>query len=229
VSESLPERPATARAVPRLLAVSAGRVAARGEDPRFDAWLDELASARVEAVQVREKHLDDRRLLEVVLRARSRLPATTLLLVNGRADIALAGEADGVHLPSSGLPVAALRRRWGRELWIGRSTHSVDEVIAARDDGADYVTFGPVYPTPGKAAYGPPPGLAGLRQAAATGLPVLALGGVGPEHLAEIAAAGAHGAAGIRAFHEPSSLKNLVGRAHEVFHQNADSVPGDGR
>lgn len=229
MSRSLPERPVGMRAPPRLLAVSAGRVASRGKDPRFDAWLDQLASAGIDAVQVREKHLDDRRLLEVVERARGRLPAKTLLLVNGRADIALAADADGVHLPSTGLPLAALRRRWGSALWIGRSTHSLDEVIAARNDGADYVTFGPVYPTPGKTAYGPPPGLAGLRRAAATGVPVLALGGVGAEQLAEVAAAGAHGAAGIRAFHDPDSLRELVAEAGRLFPRDADAIPEDGR
>lgn len=220
MSKSLPDptpgsgRP---RPVPRLLAISAGRVAVEGDDPRFDAWLDRLATAGVDAVQIREKHLDDRRLLEVARRARETLPAATLVLVNGRVDIALSAGADGVHLPSTGLPVAALRRRWGAEIRIGRSTHSVDEVVAAREAGADYVTFGPVYPTPSKAGYGPPPGLAGLRQAAATGLPVLALGGVlDAQRLAEVAATGARGAAGIRAF-EADSLAELVGRAREVF------------
>ena len=92
-----------------------------------------------------------------------------------------------------------------------------DVVAAARDAGADYVTFGPVYPTPSKAAYGPPPGLAGLRRAVATGLPVIALGGVDAERLEEVATAGAAGAAGIRVFQNASGLPELVRRAEELF------------
>jgi thiamine-phosphate pyrophosphorylase len=220
MSSSPPERSGSSRPrVPRLLAISDGeaRDPRDGEDPVFDAWLERVATAGVDAVQLREKHLDDRSLFELARRARERLPNEVSLLVNGRADVALAAEADGVHLPSSGLPVAALRRRFGARLLIGRSTHSPAEVAAAREDGADYVTFGPVYATPSKAACGSPPGLEGLRRAAAVGLPVLALGGVDAEHLAEVATAGAAGAAGIRAFHDPHTLGDLVRRAREVF------------
>jgi len=205
------------RRVPRLLAVSDGTVSPRGDDPRFTRWIEGLAAAGVDGAQMREKHLDDRRLYEIVGIARRRLPPQVRLLVNGRADVALAAGADGVHLPAAGLPVAALRERFGPELMIGRSTHAPEEVAAARDAGADYVTFGPVYPTPSKAAYGPPPGLDGLRRAVASGLPVLALGGVDAGRLEEVAAAGAAGAAGIRVFQDPSGLPDLVRRARELF------------
>jgi len=174
------------------------------------------------AVQIREKDLDDRRLLELVRRARELLPAEVPVLVNGRPDLALAAGADGVHLPAAGLPVAAVRRctgraaqaertgRAGRRLLAGRSTHAPEEVVAAREEGADYVTFGPVYPTPSKAAYGPPPGLVGLEGAVRAGLPVIALGGVTPERLPPLAAAGAHGAAAIRAFQTETSAAAML-------------------
>jgi len=209
----------TPRRAPRLLAISDGRVLdpRDGADPGFGAWLDRVAAAGVDAVQLREKHLDDRSLFELARQTRERLPPEVRLLINGRADVARAVAADGVHLPSSGLPVAALRRRFGVRLLIGRSTHAPEEVAAARDDGADYVTFGPVYATPSKTAFGPPPGLEGLRRAVATGLPVIALGGVDAGRLEEVAAAGAAGAAGIRAFREPRSLAELVRRARELF------------
>lgn len=203
--------------VPRLLAISDGTVSTGGDDPRFTRWLEAVAAAGVDGVQLREKHLDDRSLYEIAGFARRRLPSQVRLLINGRADVALAAGADGVHLPAAGLPVAALRERFGPELVIGRSTHAPEEVASARDAGADYVTFGPVYPTPSKAAYGPPPGLEGLRQAVATGLPVLALGGVDAGRLEEVAAAGAAGAAGIRVFQDASGLPELVRRAEELF------------
>lgn len=121
------------------------------------------------------------------------------LLVNGRADVALAAGADGVHLPSRGLPVALARKLAASHdrFLVGRSTHDPAEVAAAGAAGADYVVFGPVYGVPGK---GEPAGLERLRRASAHGVPVLALGGIDPSRLAAVAEAGAVGAAGIRAF-----------------------------
>lgn len=199
---------------PRLLAISDRNGLG---DLSFEDWFAALAAAGVDAVQIREKDLDDRALLELTARARSALPASTRVLVNGRADVALAAGADGVHLPAAEVPVAALRRRFGDELLIGRSTHRPAEVERARDEGADYVTFGPVYATPSKAAYGPPPGIAGLQRAAAVGLPVVALGGVTIARLPEVAAAGARGAAGIRVFHDPAALGPLAAEAARLF------------
>ncbi len=169
-------------------------------------------------MQIREKDLDDRDLYELARLARAALPPPTRLLVNGRLDVALAAGADGVHLPADGVPAAALRARFGRfeegGVLIGRSTHSVEEVERARDDGVDYVTFGPVFATPGK---GSPVGLDGLARAAAAGVPVLALGGVTLERLEEIARAGAAGVAAIRLFQSPRDLTEVARRAREVF------------
>ena len=209
--------------IPRLLAIS-DRRSLPPEMP-FDAWLRLLADAQRRtgtplAVQIREKDLDDRRLLELVRASRETLPAEVPVLVNGRPDVALAAGADGVHRPAAGLPVAEVRRRAGkagRPLRVGRSTHSRDEVEAAHDEGADYVTVGPVHPTPSKAAYGPPPGLGGLAEAVrAGGPPVIALGGVTPDRLPPLAAAGAHGAAAIRAFQDAASALAMM-RGTEVF------------
>jgi thiamine-phosphate pyrophosphorylase len=110
-----------------------------------------------------------------------------------------------------------MRRRFGADVIIGRSTHAVDEVARARDEGADYVTFGPVYETPGKAAFGPPVGLAALARACALGIPVLALGGVTLERFGELASAGASGAAGIRMFGERESLPHVARAANDCF------------
>src|SRR6185295_9954010 len=132
-----------------LLAISDRRAVAGGA---LEPWFLQLGAAGVGAVQIREKDLSDRALLDLARSARSLLPPETALLINGRADIARGVGADrvGVHLPGSGLPVAALRARFGRDLLIGRSTHTLEEIEAARDEGAHYATFGPVYPTPSK-------------------------------------------------------------------------------
>lgn len=203
-----------ARRVPRLLAISDRR---RLPEGGLEGWLRALAAARIEGAQLREKEGDDREVFELACSARGAFPRPGLLLVNGRLDIALAAGADGVHLPADGVPIAALRRRFGAGVLIGRSTHDPEEVAAAAREGADYVTFGPVYPTPSKAAYGPPPGLGGLRRAAGCGLPVLALGGVTLERLAEVAAAGAAGAGGIGMFLDADRLSDLARRARECF------------
>lgn len=180
-------------------------------------WLSSLAAAGAPAVLVREKDLADRELLRLLLAARERLPPPTLLLVSGRPDLALAAGLDGVHLPADGLPLAALRRRWGRALIMGRSTHSLAEVEAAAREGADYVTFGPVYETPSKAAFGPPLGPAELARACQQGVPVLALGGITLERLPQIAGAGARGFAAIRSFQRPELTTDLVLSAARWF------------
>ncbi len=155
----------------------------------------------VRAVQLREKDLPAGELFDLAreLRALTRRFAARLL-INERIDVALAVEADGVHLGGGSLPVAAVRHLLGPDRLIGVSTHAPPEVPAARTAGADFVTFGPVYFTPAKAAYGNPVGLEALRRAcAAAPLPVFALGGVKAENLPATLAAGAAGIACISA------------------------------
>lgn len=195
----------------RLLAISDRRSLPDGD---LAGWLARAAAAGVDAVQIREKDLDDRSLLEITRSARALLPPSTRLLVNGRVDVALAAGADGAHLPADGVPPAALRRRFGPALLLGVSAHAVEEVERARDEGADYATFGPVWETPGK---GPPQGTAALARAAASGLPVYALGGVTIDRFSEVAAAGAAGVAAIRLFQRPSELREAVEAARHWF------------
>lgn len=209
------------RPVPRLMAITDPASPLGSE---LDDWLAALAAAGVDALQVRRKDLEDRELLALVERCRATLPAPVAVLVNGRVDVAVAAGADGVHLPSTGLPTAAAReladrltRTRGAPLLIGRSTHSPGEVARERVAAVDYVTFGPVYPTPGKEVHGPPPGLAGLREAVDTELPVLALGGIDGGRIGEVAAAGAWGAAAIRAFYDPAERSRLVTQARHAW------------
>jgi thiamine-phosphate pyrophosphorylase len=198
----------------RLLAISR-RSTLAGMTP--EEWFRTLATAGVDGLQVREKDLDDRALLDLARQARAALPPPARLLINGRADIALAAWADGAHLPSDGLPVEVLRRRFGPRLLLGVSTHGLEEVERARRDGADYVVFGPVYATPGKEEFGPPAGCDRLAGAARVGIPVYALGGVTLPRLAEVAAAGAAGVAGIRLFQRSADLAAVVSAAREHF------------
>lgn len=197
-----------------LLAISDRHAFGRTWEDPMARWLHALGAAGAGALMLREKDLDDRALYGLARRARAALPPACRLLVNGRLDIACAAGADGAHLPADGLPLPPLRARFGPRPLLGRSTHTLDEVERARDEGADYVLFGPVWETPGKGA---PQGLAALRRAAAYGLPVLALGGITIERIPEVAEAGAAGAAGIRLFQREEEFPAVVDAARRAF------------
>jgi thiamine-phosphate pyrophosphorylase len=153
------------------------------------------------AIHLREKDLGGRELLALACALRAVCRARgQLLLVNDRLDVALAAGADGVHLPAAGVPAADARRLLGPAALVGVSCHSAAEVARARDGGASFATFSPIYDTPSKRAYGPPLGIAALREAARLGLPLVALGGVDAGRVAEVRAAGASGVAAIRAW-----------------------------
>ena len=122
------------------------------------------------------------------------------VLVSSRVDLALATGAAGVHLPENDLPPAAARALLGDGRLLGRSVHSVDAARQAALEGADYLLFGPVFPTashPGRPAMG----LAALREVAgAVNVPVLAIGGVDAERARACREAGAAGFAAIGYF-----------------------------
>ena len=153
------------------------------------------------AIHLREKDLGGRDLLVLartlagVCRAHRQV-----LLVNDRLDVAVAAGADGVHLPSAGVPPAEARRLLGPGALVGVSCHSTADVSRALAGGASYATFSPIHDTPSKRPYGPPLGVAALRDAARLGLPLVALGGIDAPRAAEARTAGAAGVAAIRAW-----------------------------
>jgi thiamine-phosphate pyrophosphorylase len=165
--------------------------------------VEECLGAGLRAVQLREKDLEVRALLALAqdLREATRRHGARLL-VNDRADVALATGADGVQRTHTSLPVSALRAIGPAGFLVGASVHSVAEAREAVDEGADFVVFGPVYDTPSKRRYGPPRGLAALEAVArAVPRPVLAVGGLTPGRVPEVLAAGAAGVAVIGAIH----------------------------
>jgi thiamine-phosphate pyrophosphorylase len=190
-------------------------------------WAQWVAGAGVDAIQIREKDVASRRLLEIALAVASRVPREVAIVINGRLDVAIASGAAGVHLPSRGLPLDRVRRRYPN-LLIGLSTHRLDEVAAARDAGADYVVFGPVFAPISKASVDAPVGLGALTEAASLGIPVLALGGVTRERLGTLAAAGAAGVAAIGAFQAGQDARSFVDSAHDVFRRR-DAARGPER
>jgi len=150
--------------------------------------LVEALDAGVDMVQVREKDLDAAEVLRIARAVSAHAAGTASeVYVNSRFDIAAAAGADGVHLPASGLGAGEVRRAAPAGIKIGVSTHSAEEVRAAAGAGADFVTFGPVFDTPSKRIYGPPVGLAALKEAAgSSGIPVYAIGGIHSGNLEQV-------------------------------------------
>ncbi|HSQ54437.1 MAG TPA: thiamine phosphate synthase [Gemmata sp.] len=158
----------------------------------LDWTIAQIAAGGADIVQLREKNLPDRELIERARKVRVWTRQVKLLfIVNDRPDIARLVEADGVHLGQDDLSVKDARRILGPNALIGVSTHSIDQVRQAILDGADYIGLGPVFPSRTK-VFDHFPGLEFVRAALAeTSLPAFALGGIGLENLSEVVAAGA--------------------------------------
>ena len=158
----------------------------------------EAVSGGVGMVQVREKSLSTGDLYELAAKLRRVTLGKALLMVNDRLDVALAVEADGVHLPSHSLPACVVKKLGGGRLLVGRSVHSVEEAVVAESDGADYLILGTIYGTashPGRPPSGP-----WLIEAvkARVRTHVYAIGGINASNAGEVMRAGADGVAVIR-------------------------------
>lgn len=152
-------------------------------------------------VQIRDKKASDRDFYEAAMAIRMlTADAGALFLVNDRVHIAAAVQADGVNVGQTDIPVSAARGILGPKAVIGLSCDSVEQATEAEKLGADYVGFGPVFPTYTKHDAGPVSGIDTLRQVCESiSLPVIAIGGIGASNIALVAEAGATGAAVISA------------------------------
>ncbi len=155
----------------------------------------------VRAIQLREKDLDT---IDVYRLGERLLPMArehgAALMINDRVDLAMALGAEGVHLTRKSLPPGEVRALVGSGMRVGISCHSVADVREAVDGKVDFVVLGPIYATPSKTPYGAPLGVGVLRQARAIcPLPILAIGGVNADRVAEVVGAGADGVAVISA------------------------------
>jgi thiamine-phosphate pyrophosphorylase len=179
--------------------------------PRFYAILDAaqignqppatvceaLLAVGVRLIQYRAKRASARELYEICCQLAGQVRrAGGIFIANDRADIARAVEADGVHLGQEDLPVELARRVLEPGRWVGYSTHDLAQVREADRSSADYIAFGPIFPTQSKEKPDPVVGLEGLRQARqATRKPLVAIGGITLENARDVIEAGADSAA----------------------------------
>jgi thiamine-phosphate pyrophosphorylase len=174
------------------------RAAARGRD--LGDILDAALGAGCRMIQLREKEWPSGRLLPVAERLRQRCrTAGVTFIVNDRVDLALAVDADGVHLGQDDLPPRAARPLLRRGMILGLSTHTVAQARAAAADGADYIAVGSMFPTATKSEFQlvGPELVRKLR--GEIRVPLIGIGGISPDNVGEVIGAGADGVAVISA------------------------------
>ena len=183
--------------------------------------LQQALDGGVKGIQLREKDLVGRELFFLAEAARKLTQRYhALLLINDRIDIALAMDADGVHLSTASIPIESARALLGRQQLLGASTHSLEEAQEAERSGADFVVFGPVYFTPSKASYGSPQGLAALKKVVEKlSLPIYAIGGIKPENIADTRRTGVRGVALISAVMSAADPENATKEILKLFNR----------
>jgi len=186
----------------------------------------EIIQAGIDLIQIREKDLGTRDLLQLARAViEGRRGTGTRVVVNDRLDVALAAGAQGVHLGVRSLPASKVRAAVSGGFWLGVSCHSLEDVRAAEAAGADYALLGPIFETESKLRYGPPLGLEALGRAARqTAIPVLALGGVTVQRVELCLEAGAAGIAGISIFQKAESPARRIREIHQAFDRAAARI-----
>lgn len=181
------------------------------------------------SIQFRDKNLGTRAFLEVggQLRHACRVAGVSFI-VNDRLDLALALEADGVHLGPDDLPPPIARRLVGPDFIMGVSVDNVEEALQAVAAGATYLGAGPVFPTRTKLNTGPVMGLEGLaRIVKAVPVPVVGIGSIKPANLARVIATGAAGAAVISAAVGAEDIQGEVAGMAEIIRQTRAKTQGE--
>ncbi len=162
----------------------------------------------VKAIQLRGRNLSAKELLKIGERLRRLTHIESVkLFINDRIDVAMAIQADGVHLGQNSMPVRQARKISGDKLIIGVSTHGLREAMDAEEGGADFITVGPIFETESKLRYGSAVGLTTLADVCRkVKIPVFAIGGISIERVNSVMKEGAYGVAVISAILKAESV-----------------------
>lgn len=180
------------------------------EKRRILKLIETAVQAKISLIQIREKQIPARLVFKLASEAvKLTRNSQTKLLVNDRADIALAANADGVHLTSASVSAEIIRRNFPKDFIVGVSAHTIEEAENSKHQAADFIVFSPVFSSPGKSE---PQGINKLREVCERlkPFPVLALGGVDETNYAEVLNAGASGFAAIRFLNDKENLRKLA-------------------
>ncbi|MGI9054815.1 MAG: thiamine phosphate synthase [Pyrinomonadaceae bacterium] len=197
---------------PLIYLITEGILTAGNFDENKNRILETIKNAvenKIPLVQIREKNLPAKLVFELTSQAVKITDRTdTKLLVNDRADIALAAKADGVHLTGNSISAKIIRQHFPGNFILGVSTHSIEKAEQAKTEGADFVTFSPIFASPGKVT---PAGLEKLREVCEKlkPFPVIALGGIDETNYNSVLEKGASGFAAIRFLNEIKNLKMI--------------------
>ena len=200
------------------------------EVPEILTQIDRAYQGGVGIVQLRSKSLSDRELIRLGIKIReiSRVYGKGFV-VNDRPDIALAVNADAVHLGQEDMPIAYVKEllaKYGSSMCIGKSTHSLKQAVEAKEEGVDYIGVGPIFATPTKPDY-PPVGLDLIRQVKMRAhIPFVAIGGIHERNLAEVIEAGAPCVGVVRAVFGSQDTFGAAKRLLEIYEKTISQHVG---
>lgn len=174
-------------------------------------------SCGVKVVQYRNKNAETRQMYEEAVRLRE-ICRDSIYLINDRVDIALAAEADGVHLGQSDMPCLAARKLLGSERIIGVTVHNLAEALQAESMGADYLGVSPIFQTATKPDAGKPAGIRLVEDIRAqVDIPLIAIGGINHSNASEVVRAGADGLCAISCVVAKKNVRDEILKFQEIF------------
>lgn len=200
---------------PILYLITEGKATAENFSEQKSKILEIIEIAcenEITLIQIREKNLSAKLIFELACEAAKITNKTkTKLLVNDRADIALAAKADGVHLTENSLSAETIRRSFPKNFIVAASTHSLEKAELAKRQKADFATYSPIFDVPDK---GVQKGLEELRSVCEKlkDFPIVALGGIGEDNYRKVLENGASGFAAIRFLNDAENLRKLAGQ-----------------
>ncbi|MBE7546696.1 thiamine-phosphate synthase [Candidatus Kuenenia stuttgartiensis] len=177
----------------------------------------------VNTIQLREKDLPTKDIYSLACELRTITHGLNAsLIINDRVDIVLAANADGVHLGWQSMPVSRVRNLIGFERIIGISAHNMQEALQARDSGADYITYGPIFKTPSKEGVVEPTGTESLRKLKEKiRIPVIALGGITVDNAESVMESGANGIAVVSSILKSDNPENTALRLYSIIQHHS--------